>query len=68
MEKRWAVSHIDWFDHELTTIIVKAELWWQAAIQHEKIQLIGLPISSLEEAKQAAFDCDSMINVVEIEP
>lgn len=82
--KRYAVSHIAFADCELTTEIVIAFDWKEAALKHEKIlemfteepeeaeegedEVEGestIP-DDLDEAKQAAFDQDAMINVVEI--
>lgn len=74
--KKFAVSHINWGNYELTTEIVEAEDWKAAAMQHKNIAEM-FPVSedegknwpipeTQEEAKQAAFDQDAMINIVEI--
>lgn len=63
---RYAVSHIDWLDHDLTTIIVEATDWQSALIMHPKADWLKediAPNTTLEECKQIAFDCDSMIHV-----
>lgn len=64
--KRWAVSHINFFDHDLTTIIVHAENWFAAMNKHEGIKSFELPDTDLDAAKAEAFNCDMMVNVVEI--
>lgn len=64
--KRWAVSCINFYDHDLTTIIVKAESWFEALMQHESVKGTKLPDTDLDAAKEEAFNCDCMIEVIEI--
>lgn len=79
--KWWAVSHIAFHDNHLTTQFMQAQDWRLAAIQHIEIAKFFsidpadednedadkhfLP-DTLLEAKQLAFDCDAMIEVVQI--
>lgn len=64
--RRWAVSYIDFSSNELTTIIVEAANWYLALQQHPGCRTAELPSTSLEDAKEEAFNCDSMVDVVEI--
>ncbi len=67
MTKRWAVSHINWFDHNLTTVIVHAGTWVEALQMHPKIAEIEFEhCDNLEQCKTQAFDCDAMVECVEI--
>ncbi len=65
--KRFVVSHIDWFDHELVSMIVLADDWRGAIAQHPKIATYDdWPVESLELAREHAFNCDCMIDCLEI--
>lgn len=73
--KRFAVSYIDWFEHDLTTVIVDADDWHSALLKHPKIAKSNnvedtplFPKTNLEECKGIAFDCDCMVECVEITP
>ena len=67
-DKRWAVSYINWYDHELTTVIVESESWHEALRQHPKLPSEGIDYTSITKAKRSAFNMDSMVEVVEIIP
>ncbi len=64
--KRWAVSYIDFFDHNLTTVIVYAEDWQTALGLHPKTIGYEYNEKSLEEAKTDFWNTDAMIECVEI--
>lgn len=65
--KRWAVSYVDWFDHDLTTVIVVADSVANALQQHPKFATFEIDYSEgLEGIKRQAFDCDCMVECVEI--
>lgn len=70
--KRWACSYIDWFDNELTTKIVRADSWFEAfcmAYPDRRANILNVDEAvpeTLEQAKENAFNCDSMIHVEEI--
>lgn len=67
--KRWAVSHVDWFDHDLRTVLVEADTWQDALFMHPKIEKEAYESEDLvdiEAAKVHSFDMDSMIEVIEV--
>jgi diacylglycerol kinase family enzyme len=65
--KRWAVSYIDWSDNDLTTVIVYADSVKDALWLHPKIASFEWSDSTdLDTLKREAFDCDCMIECVEI--
>ncbi|MDR3572236.1 MAG: hypothetical protein P4L50_00105 [Anaerolineaceae bacterium] len=68
--KMFAVSYINWCDHELTTEFIHADTWEEALKHHSAVHndtdwLNDLP-KDKEEAKQYFFDCDSMFESVEV--
>lgn len=61
---KFAVAHIEWSDNDLRIQIVEASNWKEAWMKHsrcgfEKIEDIP---DDVEEAKQACFDMDSMMD------
>jgi hypothetical protein len=65
--KKWAVGFIEWLNNDLTIVIVEAKDWKAALLQHPKVKDYTWDgCTSLEEHKIHAFDCDSMIDVVEV--
>jgi hypothetical protein len=70
---RWAVSYIDWSDNDLITEIVQAPNWLCAVFSHSKVtkdeewrEDIRSVAADHNAVKQMFFDCDSMIECVEI--
>ena len=67
MTKRWAISYIDWFDHVLTTVVVTAPDWQSALKQHPKIAEFEIDYAKpLDDVKRQFWNCDSMVECVEI--
>lgn len=66
--RKFAVSYIDWFDHDLTTIIVRAPDWQHALQMHSKVKEFDIDWNaSLDDVKKQFFDCDATVECVEIE-
>ena len=67
--KRWAVSHIDWLDHDLVTVLVETNTWQEALFLHPKVEKEAYEpddLKDIEAAKVHSFDMDSMIEVIEV--
>lgn len=67
--KRFVISYISWFNYELKSEIVEAESVTEAT----RIALYRLTDANdldeyitVEQMKQFAFDCDGMVNAIEI--
>jgi hypothetical protein len=64
---RYAVSYIDWFDHDLTTKIISADSPQAAIKEHPKAADFDIDYTqSMESIKKQFFDCDAMIESVQI--
>lgn len=71
---KFAVAYINWFDNDLSIEIVEAPTWWEAVFEHSCLQnsrdiyqdLIDEGNFDIDEWKKLSFDCDSMIDVIEI--
>ena len=71
----YAVAAMNFFDNELTIKVVNADNWKDAVLQHpqykapndtpedEKTQFPD----NIEDAKEEAFNMDSMFDVIELE-
>ena len=71
--KRWVVSYINWMEYNLTSAIVYAPDWFSAVRMHPELQgqdnaewLDAMATKDIESIKVEFFDCDSMIECVEI--
>lgn len=69
--KLYAVSYINWFDHELETHFKYADNKVHAMIQlledkGWKDADLSAQFSTVEEVKQFAFDCDGMVHAEEV--
>lgn len=66
---KFVVSHINFYDNDLRSEIVLGDTW-EDALLNSRFDLAWIfddaEIFSLEEAKQRAFDGDSMINVITV--
>lgn len=65
---KFVVSYINFHDNNLQSEIVLGDTWEDALLNSsfDLAYLFEEDVFSLEEAKQRAFDSDSMINVIEI--
>lgn len=71
---KFAVAYINWFDNDLSIEIVEANSWWEALFKHTCLvdqqdiyqDLIDANNFDIDEWKRISFDCDSMIDVVEL--
>lgn len=65
---KFVVSHFSFYDNDLRSEIVLGDTWEDALLnsRFDLAHLFEEDVFSLEEAKQRAFDSDSMINVIEI--
>ena len=67
---KFAVGHIGYFNNNLIIEIIESENWKDALFLHSKMKSGDLDQSwfgnTLEEAKCKAFDCDMMIDVIQI--
>lgn len=68
----YAVSYINWFDHDLITEFHSGETWKDALLKHSMLAQSpfgkdgeAVP-NDLEQMKQLCFDCDCMISVVPV--
>jgi hypothetical protein len=71
---KFAVAYINWFDHDLSIEIIESDTWYTALLKHSCLldsfdiyeDLINDGNFEIQDWKMRAFDCDSMIDVVEI--
>jgi len=72
MTKTFIVAYIDWYTHELVLERIHAASWQTAAALHSKYpwrneaQGDPLTFTSSDAFKQECFDCDCMMNWIEI--
>ena len=65
--KSYVVGHIDFFNNELVLERIEANTWQEALAAHSKCEDMFDPMpDTLEDAKEAAFDQDAMIAVLEL--
>lgn len=72
--KKYAVSYINFFDNILTTKIIEIDGDWKDALKQLFFQDYGNELFEgdelfkvdIEKAKEIAFDCDFLFDVVEI--
>lgn len=70
MSKKFAVAHVDFYDNDLIIEIIYAEDWKEALFKHSKLKSDDWDLppfgDTLEEAKKYSFNCDMMIDVIEL--
>jgi hypothetical protein len=67
--KRWAVAYMNYYENDLSIEIVRANDWASAISKHSVLNCGNMADnlkSTLEDTKQRFFDCDSMVDVIEI--
>lgn len=69
--KRFVVGYIDWMNNDLKLEIVYAKTWKEALAGHTKYPWKNEPqhapdTDDIELFQQACFDCDCMMNVIEV--
>lgn len=69
--KKFAVGFISFFDNELNIEVVYADDWRDALSYHSHIdaefwKFLCNDTNSLKDAKIKAFNCDCMIDIIEI--
>lgn len=67
----YAVSYINWYDHNLITEFHSGADWKEALRKHSMLAQSpfseGEPIpDDLDKMKQLCFDCDCMIEVIQV--
>lgn len=68
MEKQWAVACMDFYNSEMSIVVVRSNSWHGAMQQHPMLAGtdVTLDYTTQETAKQTAFDLDMVVGVVEI--
>lgn len=67
-DTHYAVAWMNFFDNELKIEFIWAANWREAVLAHSLNNFVGVDDipEDIEEAKRAAFDLDSMFDVVEV--
>jgi len=70
--RQFAVGYINFYDNELTVEIVEADTEQEARWKHSKNDptgwgdISGTDLMDRKEFKEWCFDCDMMVDVIEI--
>lgn len=69
--KKFVVSYIDFFDNDLTSVIIEASNEFDSMIkyleQYQNVELYDHPkIKDENDIKEFCFNCDAMINSIKI--
>ncbi len=68
--KKFVISWISWYDHELKSEVIEEISEYQAlrvALIRLGCDIEGEDFDTSSDLKQFAFDCDGMVNAIEIE-
>ena len=63
---RYAVGFATLFDNELKVEIIVADSWAQAVAKHSMVTEFEIEYTDLESVKQQFWNCDAMIDCVEV--